>query len=113
MESKDESKEIDTENRTCCYFDDIKGVIDYDFSDILFDENSYEKNLIYDISNKTSMDEKPLCIWFEKIDGFVKIYDRIRYLVLFGPERYDAIYNRIKYLKSKKSGITYCNNLKF
>ena len=29
------------------------------------------------------------------------------YVVLFGPEKYDAICNRIKYLIGPKSGITY------
>ena len=37
--------------------------------------------LIYDILYKTFMGAKPLHIWFEKIDGFIKIYDGIRYLV--------------------------------
>ena len=31
----------------------------------------------------------------------------MRYLALFLPEKYDAIYNRIRYLKSQKSAITY------
>ena len=31
----------------------------------------------------------------------------IKYLVLFRPEKFDAIYNRIRYLISEKSGITY------
>ena len=52
------------------------------------------------------MGAKPLRIWFEKIDGFVKIYDRIRYLALFASERYNVIYNRIKQLISEKKGIT-------
>ena len=47
------------------------------------------------------MDTKPFNIRFNKIDGF------IRYSLLFGPETYDAIYNRIRYLISLKSGITY------
>ena len=51
------------------------------------------------------MDAEPLRIWFEKIDGFVKTYGGIRYLVLFDSERYNAIYNRIKYLEREKSGI--------
>ena len=46
-------------------------------------------------------------IWLEKIDGFIKIYDKIRYLVLFAPERYNAIDDRINYLISEKSGVTY------
>ena len=51
--------------------------------------------------------QKPLRIRFDKIDGFIKIYDGSRYLVLFGPERYDEIYDWIKYIISEKSGITY------
>ena len=46
----------------------------------------------------------PLCIRFDKIDGCIKIYDGIRYLVLFS-YLYDEICNRIKYLTSEKSGI--------
>ena len=52
------------------------------------------------------MGAKSLRIWLEKIDGFIKIYDGIRHLVLFGSKQNDAIYNRIRYLISKKSGIT-------
>ena len=62
--------------------------------------------LIDDISYKTSIGSKPLCIRFNEIDEFIKIYDGIRYLVLFGSGLYDAIYNWIRYLISEKSGIT-------
>ena len=48
---------------------------------------------------------KPLRIRFDKVDEFIRVYDRTRYLALFGPEEYDAIYNRIRYLISQKSGI--------
>ena len=51
------------------------------------------------------MNAKPLRIRFDKVDGFIKIYDETRYLVLFGPERYDTIYNKIRYLISKERGI--------
>ena len=46
-------------------------------------------------------------IRFDKIDAFIIVYDGTRYLVLLGPEKYVAIYNRIKYLISLKSSITY------
>ena len=46
-------------------------------------------------------------IRFNQVDGFIRIYDGTRYLTLFGSEKYEAIYNRIKYLISLKSGITY------
>ena len=53
------------------------------------------------------MGAKPLRIRFDKIDEFIKIYDGTRYLVLFSPERYDPIYDRIRYLVSEKNDITY------
>ena len=39
---------------------------------------------------------------FDKIDKFIKVYDGTRYLVLFGSEKYDSIFNRIRYLISGK-----------
>ena len=38
---------------------------------------------------------------------FHRVCDRNRYLVLFSPEKYDIIYNRIRYLICLKIGITY------
>ena len=77
-------------------------VVDIDLDNILLDEKSnktYENILIYYISYKTFMGAKPLRIWFEKLVG-------TRYLVLFGPGRYDSICNMIRFLISEKSGIT-------
>ena len=54
---------------------------------------------------QTLIGAKPMCIRFDKIDGFIRIYDGTIYLVLFGPEKYDAIYNRIRYLGIQKSVI--------
>ena len=90
MESEDEQKEVEIKNHTCYYFDFIMRFIDIDFSDILLNKKlykTYENTLIYDISYKTFMCAKPFCIWFKKIYGFIKIYDRIRRLVVFGPKR--------------------------
>ena len=50
---------------------------------------------------------RTLRIRYDEIYGFIRIYDGTRYLTLFGPEKYDVIYNRIRYLMSQKSGITY------
>ena len=61
-------------------------VTDTDFSDILLDETLYKENyeniLIYNISYKTSTGAKPLRVKFDKIRRFIKIHDKIRYLVL-------------------------------
>ena len=50
---------------------------------------------------------KSLCIRLDKIDGFIGTYDGTRYLVLFGSEKYDVIYNRIRYFISVNSSISY------
>ena len=52
------------------------------------------------------MGVKPLHIRYDGIDGFIKIHNGIRYLVLFDCGWLDKICDRIKYLKSGKNGIT-------
>ena len=99
-----ELKKVCIKNRMCYYFDDTIEIEDFDF-DILLDEKLCENILVYDISYNILIDRKPLCIRFNKVDGFIIVYDGTRYLVLFGPEKCDVIYNRIRYLKSKKIGI--------
>ena len=93
MEINSELKEINIKYLTCYYFDDIMRVLDIDFYKILLVKKSNESILTYDISYKTFMGAKPLRIRFDKIDGFIKIYDGTRYLVLFGPDRYDEIFD--------------------
>ena len=51
------------------------------------------------------MDTKPSHIWFNKVDKFIKMYDGIRYLVMYDCNRYNAIYYMIRYLISEKSSI--------
>ena len=46
-------------------------------------------------------------IRFNKIEWFIRVYDESRYLVLFDPEKFDATYNRSRYLIGLKSGMTY------
>ena len=53
---------------------------------------------MYNISYKTLINAKPMRIRFDKIDGFIRVYDGTRYLVLFGSEKSDFIYNKISYL---------------
>ena len=69
--------------------------------------------MIDDISYKPFMSSIPLRVRFDKIDGYIKIHDRIRYLVLFGHGWYDEICDRIKYLISKRSGIADSTNHNF
>ena len=102
-----EIKKVHIKNHTCYYFDDKIKVENFDIDNILINEKSDENILIYDISYKPLIDPKPLHIRFSKTDGFITIYDGNRYLKLFGTEKYDAIYDRIRYPTSLKSAITY------
>ena len=51
------------------------------------------------------MGEKPLRIRFDQINGFIKVYDGIRYLVIFDYWSYDENYNRIRFFISEERGI--------
>ena len=73
-------------------------------------QKSYENILIYEVSFKNFIGAKPLQIIFDKVNGFVRDYDGIKYLVLFGLEKYDAIFDRIIYLIGLKSDITYVSS---
>lgn len=78
------------------YCDDIIKTEDFDC------DKSYKSNLIYGISFKTIgalIGAKLLLIFFDKVDIFFKVFDETRQLVLFVPGKYDAIYNKIRYLK--------------
>ena len=78
-------KRDDLKNRTCYYFDDVMRAWDIDvkidFSDISLEEKLYKENneniLIHEISYKYSTDAKPLRIRYDKIDGFIKIHNKI------------------------------------
>ena len=54
-------------------------------------KKKYENVLIYDISDKTSTGPKPLRIRYDKINGFIKIHNKIRYSALFD-EQCDKIF---------------------
>ena len=51
--------------------------------------------MVYDNSYKTLIGAKQLRISFDKVGEFLRVYDGTRYIVLFGPEKYD----REKYLQ--------------
>ena len=75
----------------CSYFDDTIKIEDFDFDNILIDEKSHEKILVYNISCKTLIVAKPLRIRSNKVEGFTRVYDGAKYPLLFGPEIIDFI----------------------
>ena len=107
MESNDELKEIDIKIHTCYYLNDMIKVEDFDLDNTLKEEKSYENILVYNILHKTLIGVKTFRIRLDKIDGFIRVSDETTYLVQFGGEKYDFIYNRIRKLIGVKCGITY------
>ena len=97
-----ELKKISIKNKNYYYFYDINKLEDLDHDNILKDEKSHKNILIYEISYKTLIVLKPLQIRFHKLDRIVKIYDGSKYSVLLVLEKYDAIYNRTRYLTNVK-----------
>ena len=81
MESKDKLREIGFKNCRSFYFDDVTKIEGFDPDNILIDEKSYENVQVYNISYKSLIDSKPLRIRFDKIDGFIRVYDGTRYLI--------------------------------
>ena len=100
-------QKVRIKNCTFYYFDDIIKLEDFSLDNILIDEKSHENIMIYDVSYKILIGSKPLRIRFDKMDRIIKTYDGATYLTLFGTEKYDAIYDIIRYLISLKSSITY------
>ena len=91
MVSKDELKEIGFKNRTCYYSDDVIKARDINSINILLEEKIYRNVLIDDVSYKGFMGSITLRIRLARIDGFIKIYDEIRYLVISGNNWFDEI----------------------
>ena len=85
---------------------DITKIEGFDLNNILLSEKSYEKILMYDVLYKTLIGAKPLRIIVDKVNGFIRDFDRMKYLVLFSPEICDAIY-RIRYIVGLKRSTTY------
>ena len=98
MESNNKLKETDINNHTFYYFDEIININNLNLNNILLNEKSYQNILIYNISYKTPYGAKPLDIIYDKVDGFIRKYDGIKYLALPHSEIYVRIFDRIRYL---------------
>ena len=105
METNDKLKEIYIKNRNCYYLDDITEFEDFNLDNFLIDKKSYEYILVYKMSYKILVGAKSLHIRFDKIDGFIRVYNGTRYLIIFGAE--NRIYNKIRYLIGVQSGVLY------
>ena len=99
-------KETNLKNRACYYFDDIN-INDLDLDKIYIHEKSYENILINGVAYKTPYGTNPLGIVFDKVDGYIRKYDKSRYLaLLYSNEKNERIFDRIIYLIMLKSIIS-------
>ena len=62
----------------CYYFNNLNSFEDLNLDNILINENSNENILFYNISYKNLISTKPLRIRFDKIDGYIRVYDGIK-----------------------------------
>ena len=69
--------------------------------------------MIYDVSYKNLIGAKPLLIMFKNVYGFIRDYDGTKYLVLFGTKRFDAIFDRIRYVIRLENGIIYVDSCNY
>ena len=53
---------------------------DLDLDIILIDKKLYENIIAYNFSHK-NLNNKPLCIRLDKIDGFIRVSDGTRYMI--------------------------------
>ena len=59
---------------------------DFHFDNVLINEKSYKNILVCEVSYKTLVGAKPMHIMFDKVNGFIRVCNATRYLVLFGDE---------------------------
>ena len=71
-------------------------------------EKSYENILVYDILYKTLIGAKPLHIMFDKVDGFIRVYDGPRYLVSYFSIKYQMMPFTIGLKKKSKKWYYVC-----
>ena len=79
-------EKVRIKNGTCCFFDDIIKLEDFDLDNSLIEEKSHKNILIDDISYKNLIGSKHLRTRFDKIERFIRIYGGTRYFTLFGSE---------------------------
>ena len=84
----DEFEKVCIKNYTCYYFHDKTKFEDSDIDNISIVK--YENMLIYKISYNTLTGPNHLRIRFNNMEGFIRVYEGTRYLVIFGSENYDA-----------------------
>ena len=85
----DSNDEFSIKNCMCCYFDDIIKIEDLIL--IKFYEMKNHEKPFWFMTFHTKLWCKTIAYWFYNVDGFIKVYDGTRYLVLFDPEKHDAI----------------------
>ena len=80
-------QEVDIKNRICYYFDHIVNSNDFDLDNILLVKKSHETKSIY-VAYKTPYGARPLRNVFDKVDGYIRKYDKTKYLTFVHSEKF-------------------------
>ena len=78
----------------------------FNFDPVLLAEKLQWNILVHEISYKTLIGVKRLCLSFDEADRFIRICYGTRYIVVFGGEKFFFINSRFIYLIAVESGIT-------
>ena len=120
IEGNDKLKEINIKSRMCYYFNNTSKTEDFDLHNILIDKESYKNILVYNISYKRLIDYKPLSSRFNKLDGFIRVYDGLVYsnydrISVTSGVTYTISHNyatiKVDSRKIQKKTITFCNDI--
>ena len=99
---------------TCYYFDGIISINDIDLANTLVNERSYGKILIYIVAYKIPYGSKDLHVIFNKVEGYIRKYDKTRYLALFHSDKNcQRFFDRIRYHLMLKYNISEVYSHKF
>ena len=86
----------------------------FDETVFLLDKKLYKNISVYNISYKIPTDSKPLRIRFNRIDGFIIVFDgKNKHLLLFDYGLFNKICDKVKYILSKECGIANSINHNF
>ena len=77
------------------------------------DEKSCGNILVHDVLYKNLIGAKPFRIIIDKLDGFITAYDGSKYFLLLGSDKFDAFFDRFRYLKGLETLKTYVDSFNY
>ena len=106
-------KYTDIKNGRRYYFDDINDINNFDLENFLLNEIPWEIILIYDTAYENPYNAKPLCIIFNKVDGYITKNGKTKNLALFRSKKFEAMRDRIRHVILLKRNVSFISSHKY